>query len=439
MPIKDIIDPVEMVKFHEFIPYARQCLWVNSWYGSNPVKWNSKATPTSVNLFVPSAWLKSPVRIFLSVTIFIYFSVMSLRLGITLLEGRSDTMFGTNVVAGLIWIVVFCGISFGRMSFSREGEIAAWLNTLIYFERKEFEGSEQLEKAIKTGLDANFTKNPKLTVLYWMTEFKEMFTGSFHKFIIHAATSVPLVNPVLMSVQIWRAPCTRPLLVSLREDCTHSVVTNPCCIDWLVRVIFHLLDSWAIGLGFALTPFTGVFIIFIGAVCVADYQAGCKKSICRGSLTKSLNFYQKHLHLYRTTFLLSSQHNQLVRGNLVNLMVTMCSLAILSLYSCIALHSVMPLPLTLFSLTLVLEIVCLVHGGMYTTYGKLYNDSVAVIDTFKRIDKIGRNKYLRRIVKSMQPTKIKFGGAGNFLEASTALQFNRTTVDQAVSLVLMRG
>lgn len=135
---------------------------------------------------------------------------------------------------------------------------------------------------------------------------------------------------------------------------------------------------------------------------------------------------------------MSAQHNQLVRGNLVNLMVTMCSLAILSLYSCIALHAVMPLPLTLFSLTLVLEIVCLVHGGMYTTYGKLYNDSVAVIDTFKRVDQIGQDKYLRRIVKSLQPTKIKFGGAGNFMEASTALEFNRTTVEQAVSLVFMR-
>ncbi|OXA39772.1 hypothetical protein Fcan01_25565 [Folsomia candida] len=398
-----------MVKFHQFIPYSRQCLWVNSWYGSNPVKWDSKATPTSVNFFVPSAWLKSPVRIFLSLTIFAYFSVMSFRLGGILLEGESDITFGTNILAGLVWIVVFCGISFGTLSFSREKEIAAWLNTLICFERKQFDGSEQLEKAIKTGFDANFTSNPKLTVLYWMAEFKEMFTGSFHKFIIHAATSVPLVNPVLMSIQIWRAPCTRPLLVSLREDCVQSVGTN-----------------------------VGVFIIFIGAVCIAEYQLGCKKSISSASSKKSPNFYEKHLHLYRTTFLLSAQHNQLVRGNLVNLMVTMCSLAILSLYSCIALHAVMPLPLTLFSLTLVLEIVCLVHGGMYTTYGKLYNDSVAVIDTFKRVDQIGQDKYLRRIVKSLQPTKIKFGGAGNFMEASTALEFNRTTVEQAVSLVFMR-
>lgn len=128
-----------MTGFYKVIPQAKLCFWIDSLYGCNAVKW--KKVKKS-GRFVATNNLKNPSRILLIFAIIFYFILMSIHLGIILRDGTPDPIFGTNIPALQLWILVYSGISFGALSFSRDAEIAAWFNTLMKFEEKHFAGKE---------------------------------------------------------------------------------------------------------------------------------------------------------------------------------------------------------------------------------------------------------------------------------------------------------
>lgn len=130
-------------------------------------------------------------------------------------------------------------------------------------------------------------------------------------------------------------------------------------------------------------------------------------------------------------------YNDLITGSLPTLMTTMVTLGLISLYSCIALHNIISATLLFFWATLALEVMILVHFGIYSWLGKVYDESQQLLWNWKR--KSGHSKYMSRVLKSMKPIKVKFGSGGNFMETSTSLEFNRFTVEQAVGLVLMKA
>lgn len=143
------------------------------------------------------------------------------------------------------------------------------------------------------------------------------------------------------------------------------------------------------------------------------------------------------VRFYRELQILSVYYNKLITGVLPVLMMSVLSLAIMGIYSCIALNRIIPGPLLLFWVTLVFEATVFVHAATYTFLGLVFDNTKALLWTWKKA--LGsKNKYVRKVLTSFTPIKIKFGGSGNFMESKTSLRFNKFSVEQAVSLVLMR-
>lgn len=146
---------------------------------------------------------------------------------------------------------------------------------------------------------------------------------------------------------------------------------------------------------------------------------------------------ESSLVFYRELQILSIYYNELITGILPVLMISVLALVVVGIYSCIALNRVIPGPLLLFWITLVFEGSVFVQFATYTFLGLVFDNTKILLGDWKW-GLEPRDRYVRKVLASLTPIKIKFGGSGNYMESKTSLRFNKFSVEQAVSLVLMQ-
>jgi hypothetical protein len=165
---------------------------------------------------------------------------------------------------------------------------------------------------------------------------------------------------------------------------------------------------------------------------------------------------------FRKIKLIEIQYNNINRGgNAILVMTDVMILGITSLYSVIALHNVLPLPVLALNIVVAVSSVILAQVAMYraaadvntvrclTTQEKCvpylwscltissFYISGSILEKWRHNRYIQCNPYLKRLTSSCAVLKIMVGRSGNFMDRTTPLVTSQMTLEQTASLLLM--
>lgn len=120
-------------------------------------------------------------------------------------------------------------------------------------------------------------------------------------------------------------------------------------------------------------------------------------------------------------------------------MFDMLAFGILSIYSVVVLHASLSTEILITVCITAFDTTIMAQMMMYQTAGDVNHMAKKLKLYWTQSHEIQKGKYLRRMVKSCNEVKLMVGNSGNYMERTTPLIVTQMTMEQAVSLILMKG
>lgn len=143
---------------------------------------------------------------------------------------------------------------------------------------------------------------------------------------------------------------------------------------------------------------------------------------------------------YRELQLITQMYNNTNATAIIPIIFfTMIFLGTMSIFVCVALHSVLSTAVLLMTAMIAFDCAILAQIFMYQAAGDVNHVAHAVTSNWQSNPVVQRDKLLVRMMRSLNVIRLKIGSSGNYLERMTPLIITQITMEQATSLILMKG
>ncbi len=142
--------------------------------------------------------------------------------------------------------------------------------------------------------------------------------------------------------------------------------------------------------------------------------------------------------MYRELELIVKFYNEIHQGTLSIGMTVVCSFVFVTgLYTCIALHSVVVLPLLLILASGIFDVLIIIFEMDGALKSQTFSISESLIAEVKRIKGVVENPFLRRQVMSWRIIRICLGESASYYKNTTSLNIMGFNVNQTINLLLL--
>ncbi|OXA44920.1 hypothetical protein Fcan01_19886 [Folsomia candida] len=342
------------------------------------------------------------VTLFLHV---VYLFAMCAHLGLNRDKIPLPDILKAVVVIITYSICIVCRITY--YVWEKEGLLL--LNGFLHFERKFLNEFPILDTKIRKG-------------------------ATFAKMVFVMGTVSCASFGIVVPLQLFRNPCTPPYIGSMRSVCL--LPTSPHAgldVIALIGILFDafmyfhvaqpaalMIGNYLLGFGCSLQEYLGVIGSQTTRIRIKAFVTPRIKE----------NFIKKSFRIYSQCQILVKQIDVVFKNLFIPGVYAVASNGIVfSLYVCIRMHSTISIAGLSFFVMLLIDFLMTV-GLDLASMGNVNLKSSQLTEKWKNMEGFGRRSEAKRISRSFQPLKIRFGS--NFIDHLTSL----TVLDHCLSLTV---
>ncbi len=204
-------------------------------------------------------------------------------------------------------------------------------------------------------------------------------------------------------------------------------------LNFIIKLLTSLLATYVTMFTFGSCILECVTFVAVHCLCFHNYL----RLVLRNFQSSVVN-NSKVILMYREIELLVKIYNEIHQGSLTICLMIMCSVVfVIGLYTWIALHKIVVLPLLLLLACLLFDILVIIFEIDGALKSQTFSISERLVTQVKQRKEIMENNYFRRHVRSWRKIRICLGSSANHYDNTTSLIFMGFNVNQTINLLLM--